>query len=153
MIITGTHINYYFTCKRKLWLFSKKITCEHQSELVKIGNIYHEDCENISIDNIKIDGFKKNKVFELKKRNSSKEASEFQVLYYLYILKKYDFYTTGLIKFKENNRIYEISLTPEKEKKLLLAIEEINKICNDKIPHPKKGRYCKKCSYYYLCYS
>ncbi|HCC50685.1 MAG TPA: hypothetical protein DEQ30_00400 [Porphyromonadaceae bacterium] len=27
MNITGTHLNYYFVCKRKLWLFADN-TCE-----------------------------------------------------------------------------------------------------------------------------
>ena len=50
MNLTATHINYFFTCKRKLWLFSRKITCEHESDLVKIGKIHHEDYEKDKIE-------------------------------------------------------------------------------------------------------
>ena len=35
MNLTATHINYFFTCKRRLWLFSRKITCEQGSEFLK----------------------------------------------------------------------------------------------------------------------
>jgi len=57
MNLTATHINYFFTCKRKLWLFSRNIKCEQESDFVKIGKIHHEDFEkeSIEIDNIKID--------------------------------------------------------------------------------------------------
>ncbi|MBI2651077.1 Dna2/Cas4 domain-containing protein [Candidatus Woesearchaeota archaeon] len=63
--MAATHINYFFACKRKLWLFSRKIQCEQESELVKIGKIYHDDFEkdNIEIGNIKIDKLKDGKVF------------------------------------------------------------------------------------------
>ncbi len=85
MPLTATHINYLFTCKRKLWLFSRKITCEQESDFVKIGKIHHEDFEkeNIEIDNIKIDKLRDGRVFELKKKNTAPEAAKYQVLYYL----------------------------------------------------------------------
>ena len=33
MRITGTHINYYFICKRKLWLYSNGIQLEQEIRL------------------------------------------------------------------------------------------------------------------------
>ena len=85
MDTTATHINYFFTCKRKLWLFSRKIQMEHESDLVKIGKIHHEDFEKeaVQIENIKIDQLKDGKVFELKKKNTAPDAAKFHVLYYL----------------------------------------------------------------------
>jgi len=65
-MFTGTHINYYFTCPRKLWLFHRSIQCEQESDLVKIGKVYHEDFEEIIIDNIKIDMMEKGKIWEVK---------------------------------------------------------------------------------------
>src|SRR3989338_2538287 len=109
-ILTPTHLNYYCTCKRKLWFFAHKITCEHDSELVKIGKFYHESIEkeSIQIDNFKIDRLRDGKVFELKKRNTAPEAARFQVLYYLYLLKQKGIHTSGVIKYKENNRLDEV---------------------------------------------
>src|SRR3989338_8394012 len=136
MSITATHINYFFTCKRKLWLFSKKITCEHESELVKIGKIQHEDFEKESIEfeNIKIDRLINGKVFELKKRNTSPKGAKYQVLYYLLKLKEKGINTTGIIKYKENNRVEKVELTDENEAILKESIEEIKSILLEKKP-------------------
>ena len=156
MEITATHINYFFTCKRKLWFFSRKIQCEQESELVKIGKIYHEDYEKdkIEIDNLKIDSLRDGKVFELKKKNTSPEGAKFQVLYYLYKLKEKGINTTGIIKYKENNRIEEVILTPENEAELKMSISEILEICSlNKPPVAKKIKYCRNCSYFELCFS
>ncbi|MBN2422379.1 CRISPR-associated protein Cas4 [Candidatus Woesearchaeota archaeon] len=153
---TATHINYYFTCKRKLWLFSHNIKCEHESDFVKIGKIYHEDYdkEKIEIDNIKIDALRDGKVFELKKKNTAPKAAEFQVLYYLYVLKNHGTNTTGIIKYKENNRLQEVMLSEELEKELLEVLKNIELLCReDKPPEAKRIRYCKNCSYYELCFS
>lgn len=156
MPLTATHINYLFTCKRKLWLFSRNIKCEQESDFVKIGKIYHEDFEkeSIEIDNIKIDKLKDGKVFEFKKKNTAPEAAKYQVLYYLLKLKQKGINTTGMIKYKENNRVEEVILTEQEEKMLLKSIEEVQSICS--MEHPpiaKKIKYCKNCSYYELCFS
>lgn len=156
MPLTATHINYFFTCKRKLWLFSRNIKCEQESDFVKIGKIYHEDFEkeNIEIDNIKIDKLKDGKVFEFKKKNTAPEAAKYQVLYYLLKLKEKGIITTGIIKYKENNRIEEVSLTDGDEKTLLKSMKEIESICSlENPPVAKKIKYCKNCSYYELCFS
>lgn len=153
---TATHINYFFTCKRKLWLFSRKIACEQESDLVKIGKIYHEELENenIQIDNIKIDKLRDGKVFELKKKNTSPEGTKYQVLYYLYKLREKGINTTGVIKYKENNRLETVELNEENEATLKKSIEEIKSICTMKEPQPvKRIKYCKNCSYYELCFS
>jgi len=36
---TGTQINYYFVCHRKLWLFSKDIRFEDENEYVQLGRL------------------------------------------------------------------------------------------------------------------
>ena len=153
---TATHINYFFTCKRKLWLFSRKISCEQESDLVKIGKIYHEDFEkdNIEIENMKIDKIRNGKVFEFKKKNTAPEAARYQVLYYLWRLKQKGINTTGIIKYKENNRIEEVELNGENEEILKKSIQEIKVICFSNKPQPiKRIKYCKNCSYYELCFS
>jgi len=156
MAITATHISYFFTCKRKLWLFSRKIQLEQESDLVKIGKIHHADIEkeSIEIDNIKIDKLKDGKVFELKKRNTAPEAAKYQVLYYLLKLREKGINTTGIIKYKENNRIEEVGLSAENEELLTQAMEETKQICAlEKPPAAKRIKYCKNCSYYELCFS
>ena len=43
LLFTGVQVNYYFICKRKLWLFSHNIGMEKESEAVKIGKLLHEE--------------------------------------------------------------------------------------------------------------
>lgn len=156
MTITATHLNYLVTCKRKLWLFAHQIKCEQNSELVKIGKIYHEDLKDqgIEIDNFKIDKFRDGKVFELKKKNSAPEAAKLQVLFYLSKLKEKGIQTFGVIKYKENNRLEEVELTTETQQLLQQSIFEAETIINQEHPRAvKRIRYCKKCSYNELCYA
>lgn len=40
--IQGVKINYYYICKRKLWLFSKGITMEQHNDRVITGKLVHE---------------------------------------------------------------------------------------------------------------
>ena len=39
---TGTQVNYYLICKRKLWLFSRGLEMEEISDLVLLGRFLHE---------------------------------------------------------------------------------------------------------------
>jgi len=97
-MITGTHINYYFLCHRKLWLFANGMQMEHTSELVEMGKLIHETSypqrpekyTEIELDGIKIDFYDaKNKVVhEIKKSDSHEEAHEWQVKYYIYVLER-----------------------------------------------------------------
>lgn len=57
---TGSQINYYFICKRKLWFFSHNIELEPESDLVKLGRLLHENSykrkmKEVQIDRIKVD--------------------------------------------------------------------------------------------------
>ena len=39
MKITGTMMNYYFICERKLWLFTHDLKFEKQNENVLLGKL------------------------------------------------------------------------------------------------------------------
>lgn len=41
LIYTGTQVNYYLVCKRKLWLFSRNFEMERSSDLVLLGKLLH----------------------------------------------------------------------------------------------------------------
>jgi len=61
--MTETHFNYYYICKRELWLFANGINMEQTSDLVYDGKLIHETSypqrseryEEVEIDGIKID--------------------------------------------------------------------------------------------------
>src|SRR5215210_1291667 len=40
---TGTQVNYYAVCKRKLWLFSHDVEMERESENVQLGKLVGEE--------------------------------------------------------------------------------------------------------------
>lgn len=38
--ITGTMVEYYFVCKRKLYYFAKDLTMEQENESVLLGKVW-----------------------------------------------------------------------------------------------------------------
>ncbi|MCB1145072.1 MAG: CRISPR-associated protein Cas4 [Leptospiraceae bacterium] len=163
-MITGTQFNYYFVCKRKLWLFSNSIQMEHTSELVAQGNLIHENSysersekmEEVEIDGIKIDYFdKKNGIIhEVKKSDKLEESHEWQLKYYIYILKNRGIDPVkGVLDYPKLREKKEIELEDNDMKKIEEIILEINKIKDsDKCPSTIKKSFCKKCSYFDFCY-
>ena len=96
MAITGTHINYYFICKRKLWLFSRGLQMEQTSDTVLLGKLIDESSYERKDKAIDIDGTividwldeKTGIIHEVKKSDSMEDAHRWQVLYYLWYLKQ-----------------------------------------------------------------
>ncbi|MBW1650087.1 MAG: CRISPR-associated protein Cas4 [Deltaproteobacteria bacterium] len=102
--ITGTQINYYFVCKRKLWLFSHNISMGHTSGLVEIGSIIHKNTyirKEMELDGIKIDFFEKNRgiINEVKKSKAVEQAHIWQLKYYLYHFNKLGIKVKGQIDY------------------------------------------------------
>jgi len=151
MKITGTMINYYFFCKRKLWLFANGIKTEHESEDVKIGKYYHEnkfkdEDSGDFINGVKLDKIEGNSVVEFKKSNSSVESAKWQLIFYLWKLKQVGINKKGILKFKENRDNIEVELDQEKEDKLKSIIYEIKDIIHQ--PTPPSTEFCsKKCNH------
>ena len=104
MNLTGTHINYYRLCKRKLWLFANDIQMEHTSDIVADGKVIEEESyqqrserytqielsvlyNGINLTG-KIDFYDtKNKiVHETKRSNKVEQAHIWQVKFYLWLV-------------------------------------------------------------------
>lgn len=184
--ITGTQINYHFICKRKLWFFSHDIHCEQESDTVKLGKLidehsYEREKKELEIDHAKIDWLdvrdgvpthaevqdstiQSNEgmfryagvLHEVKKSDAFEEAHEWQVLYYLYLLKQKGVNNIiGEIDYPKQKQKVQVALTPEKEQELqqiILSVKEITSRTNAPEIEVKKS-VCKKCSYFELCYS
>lgn len=105
MNITATHLNYYFICHRKLWLFANGIQMEQTLDTVAEGKFIHETAYAQRADRYreiklsfawekdidlfgKIDFYDaKNKVIhEIKKSNKMEEAHAWQVKFYIWLL-------------------------------------------------------------------
>ena len=88
--VQGVKINYYYICKRKLWLFSKGITMEQNSSRVESGKIVHENSykrmksKEVLVDDIlKLDIIQGDYIREVKISSKMQEADEMQLYYYL----------------------------------------------------------------------
>lgn len=160
MRITGTLINYYFHCKRQCFLSYNRLNMEDNSPDVLIGKVLHENKfledeeAEISIENIKVDKITKYYVVEYKKRDSDIEATRWQLLYYLYILKQKGIDKKGKILFDSasNKKIIYVELNKNIEEELEKIIEEIKTfLSNEKIPQFEFKNHCRKCAYYNYC--
>jgi CRISPR-associated exonuclease Cas4 len=173
MHLTGTHINYFHICHRKLWLFSNGITMEHTSGIVYDGKLLHETSypqrpekyTEIEVSATiagdlrltgKIDFYdaKEKLIHEMKRSDKIEEAHEWQVKYYIWLFVLNDI--SGVharLEYPKFRQIQEIWLSePDK----LLLEEVVRRIANlqqSEICPPKiNARICKNCSYYDLCY-
>jgi len=163
MKVNGTLINYYFHCKRQCWLHGNRLNLEDNSEMVKIGKAIHEEKAEqgknteLTIDNVKIDKLTNEYLVEVKKSDADVEASKWQLLLYLKILKRKGIERKGKLEFvekiKSKNKILYLELDEESETKLdniVKSIEDL--ICKEEIPSTINKPTCKKCAYYEYCY-
>ena len=85
------------------------------------------------------------------------EASQWQLLLYLKILKEKGIERIGKLEFVEKNKqkknVILVELTEEKEQKLEQYIAQITDLINgDEIPPVQNKTSCKSCAYYEYCY-
>ena len=160
---TGTQINYFHVCKRKLWFFSNQIELENESDSVLLGKILHDhsyerERKEIELESIKIDwlDLRDGVIHEVKKSDSVEEAHEAQVLYYIYYLKKLGIEgVKGEIDYPKLRKRVQVELTAEKEAEIEKTLKNIEHIIRLPSPPPVevKRSFCKTCSYFQLCYS
>ena len=163
MKVNGTLVNYYFHCKRQCYLHGNRLNLEDNSEMVKVGKSIHESkaLENkqseISIDNIKLDRLTSEYLTEIKKSDADIEASKWQLIFYLKVLKNKGILRKGKLEFveknKTNKKILYFNLDENIEKELDNHIKDIeNLLQNDEVPTVLNKPKCKKCAYYEYCY-
>lgn len=172
MTINATLINLYHVCKRECWLHANGITMEHNSETVADGKLLHETSypqrnEKHSEMNIaasykhidlfgKIDFYdaKQKIIHETKRSNKVEIAHEWQVKFYLWLLKlngidnasatlEYPLLRhTDYIELSEEDIIYLQNIISD-----VLLLKE-----TEQCPPVINAKICKNCSYYELCY-
>lgn len=164
MHLTATHINYYFICHRKLWLFSNGIRMEHTSDTVAEGKLIGETTypqrgekyTELEIGGSKIDFYDaKNKVIhEIKKSNKAEEAHEWQVKYYIWLLKQNGIEgATGILEYPGLRQTSMVELTAADELYLQTVMTQITAIVESEFCPPViNAKICKTCSYYDFCY-
>lgn len=159
--VQGVKVNYYYICKRKLWLYSKGITMEQNSDRVMIGKLVHENSykrlkkkEVLIDDMLKIDILDNDYVREVKISSKMTKADKMQLIYYLYYLDSLGIEKKGLINYVKEKRQEEIELTDEYKKEIEKALIDIKEISQKrKPPELVKLPYCTKCAYYEFCFA
>jgi len=160
MFVTGTMMNYYFTCPRKLWYFSHQITMENQSELVELGKLLHESTylreeKEISIGPIKID-FIDNQgiIHEIKKSAKMEKAHIWQLKYYIWFLSEMGIRgLSGELNYPKLRKTETVYLEADDTSKISEIIDSIHHICqSEDCPEVLNKAFCQQCSYYELCY-
>lgn len=159
--ITGTMVEYYFVCKRKLYYFAKDLTMEQENESVLLGkvldeNSYEREEKHIAIDGvITIDFIRDRRILhEVKKSRAIEKAAIWQLKYYIWYLEQKGISDLrGQIDYPLLRQTVDVELTENDRTALQTIIAEIPSICADKIPmRDPSVSYCRKCSYYDLCF-
>lgn len=157
----GTKVNYYFICKRKLWLFSKGISMEDNSDRVLSGKLIHEDAyprmkkrERLIDDLLRVDILDGEYVREIKISSKMSLSDKMQLIYYLFYLKQLGINKKGLLNYVKEKKQEEIELTEEMEEKIKEVLIDIKNIVQSEVP-PKLKRlpYCTQCAYYEFCFA
>lgn len=165
MQITGTHINYFQLCHRKLWLFVNGINMEQNSDLVYEGKLIHEESypqrstkyEEVEIDGIKVDYYdaKHKIIHEIKKSNKVEQAHEWQLKYYIYVFEINGIVgVTGVLEYPKLRKTSAVYLNDVDREAIIAMKQDIKQIVtNEKCPPVLKKNICKSCSYFDFCYS
>lgn len=153
---------------------------EHTSDTVLLGKIIDESSYPREEKGVDIDGVinidwidtKTGIIHEVKKSDSVEKAHEMQVLYYLWYLKQKGvgveekgnlqqghnneegyLLLRGEIDYPKLKQKTIVILTDEKEKELLKAIEDIERIIGSENPPERiNKKFCRTCSYFELCW-
>lgn len=162
MKVNGTLMNYYFHCRRQCYLFGNRLNLEDNSEEVKIGKAIHEeradrDNTEIAIENIRLDKLTAEYLTEIKKSDADVEASRWQLIYYLKVLKEKGIIRKGKLEFVEKNKKGKktviVQLDEQLERELEKNIEGIEDLLSqDTVPPVLNKPGCKTCAYYEYCY-
>ncbi|MCL2323463.1 MAG: CRISPR-associated protein Cas4 [Oscillospiraceae bacterium] len=157
--VTGIEFYYYYVCIRKLWLFSKGIGFENNSDRVLQGKVAHEyshereQGKEVQLEDIKVD-ILNDLVKEFKITSSMKEASIMQLKYYLFYLKRSGIDKEGSIHYLKERKVENVALSKDDEEEIISVLEKIDNIKKqDNSPKIKKQSICTKCSYYEFCFS
>ncbi len=161
-MLTATHINYFLICKRKLWLFSRGIQCEQESDAVALGKLLHETSyeekrKEYEFGPVKVDwlDLKKKIIHEVKKSDKAEDAHRWQLKYYIYWFAKNGMPGfTGELNYPKLKKKESVSLSSADEAELEKIIKDIEAILQMQKPPPieVKKKICRSCSYMELCY-
>lgn len=161
MRITGVMVQYYFTCKRELWFFSRGLNFDFENDDMLIGRLIHEDSREggwreILLDGIKLDAVKRRgsvEVVEIKKSSKLEEPAKWQLKYYLYYLRNAGVRAQGVIAYPREGRRETVELSDSDVETLEKAFDEMERVIRlERPPKAEKKSYCRRCAYRDFCW-
>jgi CRISPR-associated exonuclease Cas4 len=161
--VTGTLVNAYYVCRRKVWLFAHEISPFKDNPFLEIGRLiaessYSREKKEIIIENMKLDILQKGEeqliVGEIKKSSIGLKPAQMQLAFYLYNLKRQGITVEGELLIPKEKKRIKVKLDDELEEELKGAIKEIKKILKKELPPPPtQNKYCRNCAYREFCYA
>ncbi|NWF94535.1 MAG: CRISPR-associated protein Cas4 [Candidatus Thorarchaeota archaeon] len=161
--LNGTMVNYYVVCKRKLWLFSRNLGREQDSELVTIGKLIHESSfkrrekEELILGRVKIDHTTRSGrliVHEVKKSRSHPEAARAQLHFYIWFLERLGVTCEGQLHFYGEKQREDVSLGPSERAYLeAIILDALRTIDSPSSPECQRSALCRKCAYRDYCWA
>jgi len=163
MRIGGKHIQYAVACERELWFYTHGINVSTEDDNIAIGKqidseYYRRLRRQVMIDgSVKIDVIKRRgkeiTVLETKKSRKLLEPGKWQLLYYLYVLKKHGVDAEGYLAIPAERKRIRVVLTEAAEKKLEKLVKKVERVAALPVPPPPVRKpYCKGCAYRELCW-
>jgi len=133
---------------------------EETSDLVLLGKLLHERGyarrrKEVQVGRVKIDFVASGcEIHEVKRSRKAEDAHLYQLLYYLYFLKRYaNVEGHGILHYPLLRRTVNVELSEDRIMELELLLEDMEKIFSSpRPPEPVKVPYCRKCSYSELCW-
>lgn len=161
--ITGNIIQYFYICKRKIWLAVRQISGDQDNMHLEMGRFisdstYKRNKKEIRLENILIDISKldnENVILgEVKKSSTTEKSARMQLCFYLYTLREYGIEAEGELLFPKEKKKEKVVLDDYHLSELDNAMEEIKSIASRDYPPPAvKIKYCKGCAYMEFCWS
>ena len=162
-VVTGTHIWYYYICKRQVWLISHQITADQENTNIQIGKLIDQDFyrrqkKSLFVDRNLIDVFCEQDgrlvIGEIKKSSKTAESARMQLAYYLLRLKENGVNASGELRFPTERKKMKVELTPQIIQQLNVVVEEIKTLAAQPLPPPaERISFCKSCAYIEFCWS
>jgi CRISPR-associated exonuclease Cas4 len=161
---TGTQINYYHICHRKLGLFANGMQMEHTSDLVTEGKLIAETTypqraakyRELDLGFIKIDHYDAmNKIVrEVKKSKKMEAAHSAQLKYYLWVLEQSGVDgVSGVLEYPKLRRTEEVWLSDLDREEILSWILGVESVLCGTCPKVIDKPICNRCSYADFCYA
>lgn len=160
-LISGTLVNYYATCKREAWLYSRQIHADQSDDNVLMGKTLAElketKLQDFPFSHLKFDRVEKRRghymITEHKKSMKNPEAAKMQLLFYLYVLK------TGLKLKAVNGKVVSgrktilVEGNEENMRTMETLLEEMSGFLGQETPPAAEyKKICDGCAYRTYCF-